>query len=182
LTRDLAITAAMPIYDDSGNLLGVAGCDLLFSRIKEFLGTIKIGKSGQTFVMERSGMLIATSTENPEFAVEGQQVKRIKASESNNAVLSQTALYLDKLYGNLDKIKNSQQLTFEVEGKRNFLQVTPFKDERGLDWLIVVVVPESDFMEQINANSRTTIFLSVAALIAATILGIITAKWVVRPI
>ena len=182
LTRDLAITAAMPIYDDSDNLLGVAGCDLLFSRIKEFLGTIKIGKSGQTFVMERSGMLIATSTENPEFAVEGKQVKRIKASESNNAVLSQTALYLDKLYGNLDKINNSQQLTFEVEGKRNFLQVTPFKDERGLDWLIVVVVPESDFMEQINANSRTTIFLSIAALIAATILGIITAKWVVRPI
>ena len=99
LTRDLAITAAMPIYDDSGNLLGVAGCDLLFSRIKEFLGTIKIGKSGQTFVMERSGMLIATSTENSEFAVEGQQVKRIKASESKNVVLSQTALYLDKLPG-----------------------------------------------------------------------------------
>ena len=34
-------------------------------------------------------------------------------------------------------------------------------------------------MEQINANGRTTIFLSVAALITATILGIITAKWVV---
>ena len=182
LTRDLAITAAMPIYDDSGKLLGVAGSDLLFSRIKEFLASIKIGKSGQTFVMERSGLLIATSTETPEFALEGQQVKRIKASESSNAVIRETAQYLDKSYGNLNKINNSQQLTFEVEGKRKFLQVTPFKDDRGLDWLIAVVVPESDFMEQINANSRTTIFLSVAALITATILGIMTAKWVVRPI
>ncbi len=182
LTRDLAITAAIPIYDDSGQLLGVAGSDLLFSRIKEFLASIKIGKSGQTFVMERSGMLIATSTDTPEFTVEGQQVKRIKASESNNSVISQTAQYLDRTYGKLGKINNSQQLTFEIAGKRQFLQVTPFKDDRGLDWLIAVVIPESDFMEQIDSNTRTTIFLSLAALITATILGIITARWVVKPI
>jgi PAS domain S-box-containing protein len=182
LTRDLAITAAMPIYNESGKLLGVAGSDLLFSRIKEFLANMKIGKSGQTFVMERSGMLVATSTETPEFAIENKQVKRIKASESENPVIRQTAQYLETSYSNLKKINNSEQLTFEVDGKRKFLQITPFKDDRGLDWLIAVVVPESDFMEQIEANTRITIFLSVAALIIATILGILTAKWVVRPI
>ena len=182
LTRDLAITAAMPIYDDSGKLLGVAGSDLLFSRIKEFLTSLKVGKTGQTFVMERSGMLIATSTKTPEFTVESQQVKRIKASESNNVVIRQTGKYLEKIYGKVGKINDSQQLTLEIEGKRQFLQITPFKDDRGLDWLIAVVVPESDFMEQIDTNSRTTIFLSVTALITATILGIITAKWVVKPI
>ncbi|MEG3879428.1 PAS domain S-box protein [Microcoleus sp. herbarium7] len=182
LTREQAITAAMPIYDEAGKLLGVAGSDLLFSRIKEFLVSLKIGKSGKTFVMERSGMLIATSTASPEFAVEGQETRRIKASESENPVIRQTAQHLEKSYDSLAKITNSQQLTFDVDGKRNFMQVAPFKDERGLDWLIVVVVPESDFMEQINANTRTTFLLSVAALIGATILGILTAKWVVRPI
>ena len=182
LTRELAITAALPIYDDAGKLLGVAGSDLLFSKIKEFLVSLKIGKSGQTFVMERSGMLIATSTSSPEFVVEGQETRRIKASESENSVIRQTAQHLEKSYDSLAKITNSQQLTFDVDGKRNFMQVAPFKDDRGLDWLIVVVVPESDFMEQINANTRTTFLLSVAALIGATILGILTARWVVRPI
>ncbi|MEG4516573.1 MULTISPECIES: PAS domain S-box protein [unclassified Microcoleus] len=182
LTRELAITAALPIYDDAGKLLGVAGSDLLFSRIKEFLVSLKIGKSGQTFLMERSGMLIATSTASPEFVVEGKETRRIKASESENPVISQTAQYLDKSYDSLAKINNSQQLTFDVDGKRNFIQVAPFKDDRGLDWLIVVVVPESDFMEQINLNTRTTFLLSLAALMGATILGILTAKWVVQPI
>ncbi len=182
LTRELAITAALPIYDDAGQLLGVAGSDLLFSKIKEFLVSLKIGKSGQTFVMERSGMLIATSTATQEFAVEGKEARRIKASASENPVIRQTVQHLEKSYDGLDKITNSQQLTFDVDGKRNFMQVVPFKDDRGLDWLIVVVVPESDFMEQINANTRTTFLLSVAALIGATILGILTAKWVVRPI
>lgn len=182
LTRELAITAALPIYDDAGKLLGVAGSDLLFSRIKEFLVSLKIGKSGQTFVMERSGMLIATSTASQEFVVEGKETRRIKASESENPVIRQTAQHLDKFYDNLAKINNSQQLTFDVDGKRNFIQVAPFKDDRGLDWLIVVVVPESDFMEQINLNTRTTFLLSLAALMGATILGILTAKWIVQPI
>lgn len=182
LTRELAITAALPIYDDAGKLLGVAGSDLLFSKIKEFLVSLKIGKSGQTFVMERSGMLIATSTTSQEFVVEGQETRRIKASQSENAVIRQTAQHLEKSYDSLAKIYNSQQLTFDFYGQRNFIQVAPFKDERGLDWLIVVVVPESDFMEQINLNTRTTFLLSVAALIGATIVGILTAKWVVQPI
>ncbi|MEG4987475.1 PAS domain S-box protein [Microcoleus sp. BR0-C5] len=182
LTKELAITAALPIYDDAGQLLGVAGSDLLFSRIKEFLVSLKIGKSGQTFVMERSGMLIATSTASQEFVVEGKETRRIKASESENPVIRQTAQHLDKSYESLTKINNSQQLNFDIDGQRNFIQVAPFKDDRGLDWLIVVVVPESDFMEQINLNTRTTFLLSLAALMGATILGIITAKWVVQPI
>jgi PAS domain S-box-containing protein len=182
LTRDLAITAAMPIYDDRGQLLGVAASDLLFSRIKEFLAGIKIGKTGQTFVMERSGLLIATSTAGEELTERGKEAKRIKAAESENPVIRETARYLDKFYGSLANINSSRQLAFEVDGKLNFIQVTPFRDDRGLDWLIAVVVPESDFMEQIDANTRTTILLSVAALVAAGILGILTAKWVVQPI
>ncbi|WP_293128227.1 PAS domain S-box protein [Microcoleus sp. bin38.metabat.b11b12b14.051] len=182
LTRELAITAALPIYNDAGKLLGVAGSDLLFSKMKEFLVSLKIGKSGQTFVMERSGMLIATSTASPEFIVEGQETRRIKASASDNPVIRQAAQHLEKSYESLAKIKISQQLTFDIDGHKNFIEVAPFQDDRGLDWLIVVVVPESDFMDQINANTRTTFLLSVAALIGATILGILTAKWIVRPI
>jgi len=45
-----------------------------------------------------------------------------------------------------------------------------------LDWLIVVVVPEADFMTQINANNAATILLCGAALIVAIIVGVITAR------
>lgn len=58
------------------------------------------------------------------------------------------------------------------------MQVTPWKDKWGLDWLVVVVVPESDFMEQINANTRTTILLCLGALGVAIALGIYTSRWI----
>ena len=62
------------------------------------------------------------------------------------------------------------------------MQVTPWKDKWGLDWLVVVVVPESDFMEQINANTRTTILLCLGALGVAIALGIYTSRWISQPI
>ncbi|MEQ9549969.1 MAG: ATP-binding protein [Coleofasciculus sp. G3-WIS-01] len=52
----------------------------------------------------------------------------------------------------------------------------PYQDNYGLDLLIVTVVPESDFMAQINANTRTTIILGLITLMIATGVGIITAR------
>ncbi len=71
---------------------------------------------------------------------------------------------------------------FEIEGERYFVRVTPWKDELGLDWLVVVAMPESDFMAEIHANNRTTILLCIASLLVATVLGSITSRWIARPI
>jgi CheY-like chemotaxis protein len=44
----------------------------------------------------------------------------------------------------LAQVTTTQQLKFWLDGKRKqqFLQIVPFQDDQGLDWLIVVVVPE----------------------------------------
>jgi PAS domain S-box-containing protein len=76
----------------------------------------------------------------------------------------------------------SKPLDFKIEGRRQFAQVTPFNDKFALDWLIVVVVPEANFMEQINANTYTTILLCVVAFIVSTGIGIFTARWITKPI
>ncbi|HEY9910146.1 MAG TPA: PP2C family protein-serine/threonine phosphatase, partial [Thermosynechococcaceae cyanobacterium] len=52
----------------------------------------------------------------------------------------------------------------------------------GLDWLVVVVVPEAEFMEQINTNLRNTVLLCLLALAIATVVGILTARRISQPI
>lgn len=181
-TKESAITATQAVYDKSGQLLGVVGSDFFFTRINEFLHDLKIGQSGQTFIIERDGMLVSTSTLDPVFFIEGEQTKRIKASESENIIIRATANYLLDNFGNFSQIKTTKNLDFYLKGERQFLQVAPLKDGKGLDWLIVVVVPESDFMAQIDANTRTTIVLCLLALVVATSAGILTSRWVVQPI
>ncbi|MDB9512632.1 PAS domain S-box protein [Kamptonema animale CS-326] len=178
----LGITAARPVYGNQGELLGVIGADLVLSQINQFLRSLEIGRSGQTFIIEPSGELVANSTPEQPFFGRNNDPKRLSATGSPNALIRSTAQHLVERFGDFNKIKSSQQSDFILDGNRQFVQVTPLSDGRGLDWLIVVVVPEADFMDEINANTRTTILLCLGALIVATLLGILTSKWIVGPI
>ncbi len=178
----LAITAAQPVYDGRNKLIGVVACDLLFSQINQFLDSLKVGKSGETFIVERSGELVANSTPEPSFIVSNGAQKRLAATSSKSALIRSTARYLTERFGDLRKIDRTYQLDFTLDGERQFLQVTPLSDSRGLDWLIVVAVPEADFMERINKNTRYTVFLCLGALVVATALGCLTSRWIVMPI
>ncbi|MEG3876341.1 PAS domain S-box protein [Microcoleus sp. herbarium7] len=178
----LAITAAQPVYDGRNKLIGVVACDLLLSQINQFLDSLKIGKFGETFIVERSGKLVANSTPDPAFIVSNGVAKRIAATSSKNTLIRSSARYLTQRFGDLGKIDSTYQLDFTIGGERQFLQVTPLSDGRGLDWLIVVAVPEADFMEKINKNTRYTVLLCLGALVLATLLGYLTSRWIVGPI
>ena len=182
--RRLVISADQPFYDNQGRLLGVADVELSLSNINDFLSEIHIGKSGQTFILERNGELVATSTQQQPFQInpKTQEPERLLATQSTDRLVSQTAEFLTRRFQSLDRISSIQQLDFELAGERMYLQVMPFHDKQGLDWLVVVTVPESDFMETINANTQTTIYLCLGALVIATLVGLWTSQRLIRPI
>ncbi|MBD2101258.1 ATP-binding protein [Leptolyngbya sp. FACHB-261] len=178
----VALSANQPLYDEQGKLLGVMSADLNLARIGDFLRSLEIGRSGQTFIMERSGLLVASSTLQQPFVLTEQGTERIQAAESKDSLIRATSLHLLEHFGSFAKIRKSQQSAFELEGARQLLQVTPFTDGRGLDWLIVVVVPEADFMERIDENTRYTVLLCFGALLVALVSGLLTSRWIVKPI
>ena len=181
---ELGITASRLLYDSQGNFRGVMGVDLILSLISDFLKTIHISPHGQVFIIERSGLLVGTSTAENPFIMDSidKKAKRLNAIESKDPLTRATAQYLTKHFSNLSLLEKAQQLDFLIDGKKQFVQVVPYQDRMRLDWLIVVVVPESDFMEHIDANNRTTMLLCLGALLLATIVGILTSRWIVKPI
>jgi phosphoserine phosphatase RsbU/P len=180
--RRLKITLAQPVYNSADQLLGVIGVDFVLSHIKTYLEQLKIGQSGQTFIVEHSGDLVATSLPQQPFTIRGEEVKRIKATAVEKALIRNTAEELQERFGTFAQIQHSQQFKANISGQGQFVQVLPFSSGKNLDWLIVIVVPESDFMAQINANTRNTIMLCAVALVVATLLGIVTARWIAHPI
>lgn len=180
----LAITAVMPIYDSDRQLQGVLGTDLTLKGINDFMQTLEVGQSGEAFIIERSGLLIATSTEQLPFLQndENQEPERLSAIEIDVPLIQLTTRELLKQFGNFGQIQQIQNLIVNVEGQRQFVRVTPFQDEMGLDWLIIVVVPESDFMTQIDINTRNTIVLCLGATGVAILLGVLAARWITQPL
>src|SRR5919199_1743003 len=181
-TSTLVISAIQPVYDNKEKVEGVLYSSLSLSKISEFLHSLKIGKNGQSFIIERDGRLVATSTDEKPFRIVNNLKTRLRYTDSSNPLIQATSKYLESHFSSLSQIKNSQQLGLKINGKRQSVQVLPFQDGKGLDWLIVVVVPESDFMEHINTNAYITIRLCIVALIVAIAVGLLTARWVVQPI
>ncbi|MEM9539474.1 MAG: ATP-binding protein [Cyanobacteria bacterium P01_E01_bin.42] len=178
----LAIAATHPLYDAEGNIEGVLGVEFSLDRINSFLQTLKVGKSGQVLILERDGNIVASSTEEKPFIIQGKKTERLKATESQILLLQETASFLQKHFGDFNNIETSQHLDFAIAGRKHFVQVTPLNHSQGLDWLIATVVPEADFMEQIDRNTRTTIALCLVALVVASTVGILTARWVAHPL
>ncbi|MGL5878807.1 MAG: ATP-binding protein, partial [Xenococcaceae cyanobacterium] len=178
----LSVSASYPIYSAQEKLIGVIGIDYILSLISDFLKELKISDSGKIFIIERDGMLVASSSSEQPYVLNKGEAERLNVLSSKDRLIDATADYLKQRYGNFRAIDKNQQLEFNLNGERQFVKVTPWRDKWGLDWLVVIVVPESDFMAQINANTRNTILLCLAAVGVATLIGAYTSRWVARPI
>uniref|UniRef100_A0A7C3KGV1 HAMP domain-containing protein n=1 Tax=Oscillatoriales cyanobacterium SpSt-418 TaxID=2282169 RepID=A0A7C3KGV1_9CYAN len=169
------------MYDESGNLTAIFATDLSLLTISEFLRELKVGKTGQSFVIERSGTLIATSTTDKPYALnQANKPEPIAADKSTNLITKTTTQQLYQRFGDLQKINQPEQLSFKVNRDRVFVEVSPIQDTHGIDWLSVVVIPEADFMEQINTNARNTALLCLLTLGLATAAGIFISRRITR--
>ncbi|NEO84648.1 MAG: SpoIIE family protein phosphatase [Spirulina sp. SIO3F2] len=178
------ITASLPVYDLSGRqLIGVCGTDVVLpEEFRTFLQELDIGQTGQAFVIDHKGALIANSTDEPLMKGEGDTAESLLASESQDEGVRQATQYLLDQYGSFEQINTAEQLEFYIQGQRQFLQVLPFRDDFGLDWLIVVTVPEADFMAQIYATTRNTAMLALISLAIAITGGVLVTRWIIGPI
>ncbi|MBD2293689.1 PAS domain S-box protein [Anabaena sphaerica FACHB-251] len=186
---DLSLNSSHPIYEPkTGKLLGVFSAASDLSLLRKFMLGLQIGKTGRVFVIERNGLLIGTSTNQLPYTKKKYngkiQLEQIKAIDSEDILIQATSRYLLNKLGGFEGIKKTLQLDFLIGNnrERQFVQVVPYQDDLGLDWLVVVVVPESDFTAAIKANNNQTILLCLLTFLTATGIGILTARWITHPI
>ncbi|MBE9039554.1 PAS domain-containing protein, partial [Oscillatoriales cyanobacterium LEGE 11467] len=179
---NVALPAVLPVYNDARELEGVFAVDLSLLDIGKFLQSLKIGKTGETFIMERNGLLVATSTDRVPFTSQNGEQQRLRATEIEDRLIRTTAEHLLATFDDLSRIESSEQLTFKLDNRGQLVQVTPYRDDLGLDWFIVVVIPEADFMAQIYRNTQMTLGLCAIAFVVAVGSGIVTSNWITQPI
>ncbi len=188
----------LPFSDRNNQFQGVLGTSVSLTHLGDLLQKLKIGKTGQAFVVERNGQMIGMSTgeipfrqgllapltENTAKNVDPNN-RRISVLNSQNSLTRITAQYLTEKFGGIDNIKDRQQLRFEKEGIHYFIQILPLKRDsshQDLDWLAVIVIPEADFMAEVQENANRTFWLCVLTLLVSTGIGLLLARWITTPI
>jgi PAS domain-containing protein len=171
----LTLTASRPYYI-GGKLAGVAAVDLFLSDVNGFLSKLPLRESGQVFIVESNGNLIGSSSTASTYRVNGDRMERLNAIESADPVIRSAMQALK------NRVDLSQSFTTEIDGQQRFVQVTPWRDQSGLNWQIVVVIPVSEFKSQIARNLQNTALLCGLTLLGTIALGYATSRWVTKPI
>jgi PAS domain S-box-containing protein len=178
-------------------LSGVVSVDLVLTDLSNFLKQLKIGRTGRALIVEPNGAIVASSYDQPVEIRNGKAQRRqlnqaqdpistavwsllqSKAQEERS-LASRPAPAGSTPAGSAPaksgpaksgvRSHTSPPQILMIDGERQFATVTRLQDELGLDWSIVVIVPESDFMVSLWSHARRTLLLCLGIL-ALTLLG-----------
>ncbi len=178
----LAINTAWPVKDAQGELLGVVSVIVDLGQVSQFLESIEFSPSGQIYIFEANGNLIGSSDGRNPVAINGDATKRLAATDSQDPIIQATAEYLQTATNNFQQIDQPLQFDVDLLGAKHLVQVTPLRASNQLEWFIVVVAPESDFLAEINAQKRLTFWICVVAFLISAGLSYLTSLWVVNPL
>ncbi|MBE9191813.1 PAS domain S-box protein [Gloeocapsopsis crepidinum LEGE 06123] len=173
LSHPKAISASTPVYDSEGSLTGVLSIDLNLKQINRFLQQSEIGR-GRAIILETSGLLIADS-EPTEIMAQGEQ-RHIATTEP---LIQSITTHLTR-FGNLNQLQQySTQLA--IAEQLTYIHVLPYQNAYGLDWLIIVAVPELELRQNVGVNQRHTLLLCAIIILLVAAIGIVTTQWFINP-
>ncbi|MFB2923943.1 PAS domain S-box protein [Aerosakkonema funiforme] len=175
--------AVTPVYDRLGQLQAVFAANVDLAALSTFLKKLHFSRSGQAFIIDSSGNLAATSTlEKPYVQQANNRPTPLSIFNSRNVRHREIAEHLKKRFGNFRHIQNNEQLIINSQGEKLFIRIVPYRDKYSFNFSIVVAIPESDFMAQINENTRQTILLCIVTLLVTIGMGAIATHSITKPI
>lgn len=143
--------------------------------LQTFLHQLQIGKSGQVLVLDADQTLVAASVSSPPdgpTSILDRQSAQVSAMALQTAVLG--------IDWNTEPTDGSTRLA--LTGDWLLLYTAPAPRANDAPWRVVVAVPRSDFMAEINRNtSYITLWCALTLLVAAGT-GLFTARWITQPI
>ncbi|MEO5331649.1 MAG: GAF domain-containing protein [Magnetococcus sp. YQC-5] len=168
----LGITASQAIRTPDKIAKGVVAVDLDLQLISTFLQSLTITPSGQAFILEPDGAIIATSSQEPLSQPTPQdQPQRMTWDTTQNSIIKQTVLTMRQQFGDPLKLIRPQLTTIVINNEEIDVRLTPIRDAFGLDLIIGVAIPQHDFMSNIHANAQRTIQITLIFVTFSLLLG-----------
>jgi sigma-B regulation protein RsbU (phosphoserine phosphatase) len=175
----LGVPYVNPYYDDHGRLVGMVNSEITLSDISAYLSQLQIGKTGIAFIMERDGDLIADSIGTEPM---NNGIDRLRADDSADPRIALAAGQIVRQFGSLDDIQSVRSGHANIAGEPMQMAVSSFKNRRNLDWIIVTLVPDADFLADVDRHRDRSLLISAAVMLLALGLGIVIAMWLFKPI
>ncbi|MCP4288595.1 MAG: diguanylate cyclase [Gammaproteobacteria bacterium] len=174
-TLQLVTTRARRVNNDTGEFEGVVATDLSMELLNGFLKELELTPNGFAFIVESDGNLVAASRGPHLRKDENGANIRLSAMESGNPWIAQTYKVVKALTEHGDAPTGTRTSSFTgPNGAIIQAGYARLRDAAGLDWIVAVAVPRSDFMQKVTENVRQTVVMAIVACILIALIGFMT--------
>lgn len=156
--RRPAISHIIPRFGPDGGLRTVIGIDIELDDLCTFLSKLAIGVRGKAYIIDRSGRIIAFPSEHWTPAND-ESVPAPRLDEMGDPVLTRA---YDRL-----RVEGFGRKVLTIGNRRVIVSAEPVKMLAGHDWLVLIVVPEADFVGFVSDSSLVA---SVMSFVVVTIM------------
>lgn len=169
---ELVATRARRVNNAAGDFEGVVATDLSLQHLNDFLKGLKLSANGFAFIVEEDGNLLATSR-GPHLRKSGaNENTRLSAAASDDPWIASTYNILRVLTARGDKSAGARTSFFTgPDGAIVQAGYARLRDAAGLNWIVAVAVPRSDFMHKVTDNVRRTVWMAIFACLLIAALG-----------
>ncbi|XGW00348.1 MAG: cyclic nucleotide-binding domain-containing protein [Leptolyngbya sp. BL-A-14] len=182
-TKQFRISSVHPLFDTTtGQPLGVLSVDFYLNQISHFLQGLKESRTAKIFIVEPSGDLIATSTNDVLVTQQNEKTERLNAVNSQDPLIRAAAKAVQSQYQSFSQVQPNQSFRFSEKGAAYLVYIDHFTQVKGLDWLVAIVVPEKAFMREAEQTAQFTLFLGGGVLLLGLGIGLLATRWLVNPL
>jgi HAMP domain-containing protein len=175
----MALGAGIPIRR-SGALVGVAEIDTFLANINRYLRQLPIAESGVIYIVEANGRLVADSTGHLPFSIVNGHGVRHLAQESADPVVRASSAALIRRQGSFQLLTQPHQLELPLGKGDALVRVDPYRAGTGLDWRIVVVIPENDLYGSLRLEITHQLLISLSLILISGVFLLLVVQFVTR--
>ncbi|MGL4608143.1 MAG: sensor domain-containing diguanylate cyclase [Trueperaceae bacterium] len=185
-SRQPGIAVAKPVYEDTGDLIGVVGVDIEISGLSSFFESVPISKHGSAFMMSADGTALAFPGINDALAHGGDQVSLPHVNDLGavpKALLAEYHLQEASTAQNTSHRETSNRafIDFSVAETRYYGMVTPFAISNAM-WRVGVYGPAEDFIGSIQRQNERHLWQVLAIGLVSCLLALPLVFGMTRPL
>lgn len=181
-TLEPVVTLSKPVYRADRQLVGVVATDLSLTQLTNFFNSLTVSKTGIAYLVERSGAVIATSTNELPYRTDKKAIVRLMAQQSLSPLLRQSFQEVLQWQRNGDSLERPVSRSFESNQGMVQVGASLLRDKAGLEWVIIVAAPRADFISNVASVMYESLGIGLIAVALVMILGFMLLQWVLRDI
>lgn len=174
------ITFLAPVMDDYGVFKGVMAGDVKLNGINHFLKMDTTKGSGVIYIVDEHLNIIAHSGEKDIMTVlddDSSAGQLMQATNSEDPLIRASAHLLNFQTTETEKVMQQQ-----LNNKQHYMLVSKMRSPQNLDWRIVVIIPETDLMGNVQQRNQITFTGLILISIIGLGVGLIVLNRITNPI